>query len=956
MARGDTYTQQYSNFIGADMSSDPREVSRNRLAYSVNMWRDYESEQGAAVETFPGFRKVSYFADKINGIYGYRDKRNNDYVVVHTGTLLYAFPCEYLQQGRALINQSPYLLENVTLANSDSTGFVFNNKLYIQDGTNYVAVSGAEEGNAAGISAVYVDAYVPTTYYDGKPYEQRNMLVDEAYAIWSETKYITESKNANDKPIKVSAGWFFFVDSEKKEGINVLKGFHEGRGMSSLNVDTDVPVKIETQAFENCNEIAHIDIRCKTSIEFCDSCFKGCENLKNVIIYLDHDYTIDNDTVKFSNSAFENCQNLTEVEIISPWGFDPEGSVGLIIEGDLPTGVTLVKTTVVDINDEKYDRRPKSTFDVKVECAEAAKKITEAINTQTSEEITVAFISKRHKELENEMFVNYVYFMKDELQYNEDDIQYDDEIPLSNAKVKEQLSPLHFSTIENVSNFYEGNTDYRKTGVEAIKGCTKSAVYDGRIFLTGNPELPNTIFFTQRNITGANDPTYFGAYNYMNDGDGNTPNVDLLSTPSMLMVLKNSTVQDGSVYYHVATDNTSEDQTARNLLPRIYPSTSGVAGLGCAGKTVPGSVACNFLDDPVFLSTRGLEAVGKQTVNLERTVTHRSGNVDRLLIKEDLSGASLAEWKGYLVICCNGHVYLADSRVVTQHEDGSYQYEWYYLEGVGCWESKLPRYRYLTYWANDSDGVNIGNYTKGEKTARETLKIRDERYVRHNGDLEAGASVTADGGWEYGGTSKTLYYDSEGYLVEQVDGELFGAGTFYGAKKVFASGDLLFFGTDGGELLLVNTDKRGVPDYEGQLLERDKISRQWYTFDDVAYESLCSLRLDDCGKKALAKNTVSGTTVARFKMMPGASCQVMVSLNGRDWNPLGRAVASRYDANDFDFETFAFAENEDEVAVLPELTRNWVMKQYLFKSGGFKRPFGLYELSYLYYAKGKIRR
>ena len=41
-----TYTQHYSNFIGVDLSSDPRAVARNRLSYAVNMWRDYESEQG----------------------------------------------------------------------------------------------------------------------------------------------------------------------------------------------------------------------------------------------------------------------------------------------------------------------------------------------------------------------------------------------------------------------------------------------------------------------------------------------------------------------------------------------------------------------------------------------------------------------------------------------------------------------------------------------------------------------------------------------------------------------------------------------------------------------------------------------------------------------------------------------------------------------------------------------
>ena len=919
MARGDTYTQQYSNFIGADMSSDPREVSRNRLAYSVNMWRDYESEQGAAVETFPGFRKVANSLGKVHGIYGYRDSLGKDYVIVHGGNDLYCYDHT---------NGSTNNILEGKLADSDSTGFLFNNKLYIQDGTNYIAVSGVVSGDAVSVTAEEVEAYIPTTYYDGKPYEQRNMLVDEAYEIFT-----------YESAVDAGALGYEYYDEESTDKQQLPTSVIKGNKSNANYLVIDKKgynVKIASQAF-NGSEYEEIDIICTGSLVLGSQAFKDCKKLKKVNVCIYYNPNAQTSThevfVTLSNDTFEGCDSFEIVRIYSNAQMFNDNS---FVMNDISFSFNGLSGF------EKHNVEYDTQFDI----SDVAIRVLSVEDKDSGEQISNIKFKVVYSDDVPEGMTDQraAHILINAREYN------------SGIKVKMKLSPLHFSAIENVSNFYEGNTDYRKTGVEAIKGCTKSAVYDGRIFLTGNPELPNTIFFTQRNITGANDPTYFGAYNYMNDGDGNSPNVDLLSTPSMLMVLKNNTVQDGSVYYHVATDNASEDQTARNLLPRIYPSTSGVAGLGCAGKTVPGSVACNFLDDPVFLSTRGLEAVGKQTVNLERTITHRSGNVDRLLIKEDLSSASLAEWKGYLVICCNGHVYLADSRVVTQHEDGSYQYEWYYLEGIGCWESKLPRYRYLTYWANDEDGVSIGDYTKDGKTARETLKIHDERYVRHNGDLEAGASITADGGWLCGDNSKTLYYDDEGYLVEQVDDELYGAGTFYGAKKVFASGDLLFFGTDGGELLLVNTDKRGVPDYEGQILERDKISRQWYTFDGVAYESLCSLRLDDCGKKALAKNTVSGTTVARFKMMPGASCQVMVSLNGRDWNPLGRAVASRYDADDFDFETFAFAENEDEVAVLPELTRNWVMKQYLFKSGGFKRPFGLYELSYLYYAKGKIRR
>jgi hypothetical protein len=92
--------------------------------------------------------------------------------------------------------------------------------------------------------------------------------------------------------------------------------------------------------------------------------------------------------------------------------------------------------------------------------------------------------------------------------------------------------------------------------------------------------------------------------------------------------------------------------------------------------------------------------------------------------------------------------------------------------------------------------------------------------------------------------------------------------------------------------------------------------------------------------------------------MEGSKCNVNISLNGRDWHTLcvGKTFGSSFDFSGFDFSNFSFAENETNFVKLPELTRNWINKQYFFYSNGYKEPFGLYELSYIYYVKGKIRR
>ena len=861
MAGKTTYTQYYSDFIGLDASSDPRAVSRNRLAYAVNMWRDYESEQGAAIETFPGFRRVakslgidvvdgseSGQIGAVHGLYHFRSRKGVDYIVVHAGTKIYAFEDEALASGNyeEIANRSAVIAEGV--ADNDSTGFIYNNNLYILDGSHYLTVTTVDKETSE-IKASAVDAYIPTTYYNGNLYEQRNMLTNSVYQIKTSSGIHTDGNvwlNYNSAGESVSEGYYQKSEYRKVDVIEFA------RGVNKVWFGEDEAVFCE----EDVDDGVYVDSSDKLRLA----------------------------TLIGRDGFNYYWKSLGNPSISSSYSF--------------------------------------IYFNVEYKYVE--------INGETQKAVAAVYL------------------------FSADDSILDEDLEI---KIELDLYPTKFQTIENLKNFQDGNTDYKGTTIDAINGCTKSAVYDGRVFLTGNRELPNTVFYSHRNLTGANDPAYFGVYNYFNDGEGNTPNVDILSTPSMLMVLKGNTVQDGSVYYHVGADNTDEE--TMDMLPRIYPSTQGAAGLGSAGNTTPSRLSCNFYDDPVFLSKRGLEAVGKETVNLERTIQHRSSNIDRLLIREDLSKASMAEWKRYLVICCNGHIYLADSRYMVQHTDGSYQYEWYYLEGVGTYEIYADKWNYVTeyypyIYADDLEPLPLDDYiiVGGGR-------LGDEVLLHKSGELDEESSVI---------NAKAYHPDNDGYIIDvfyvieddvkylvsaDADQKV-GKGSFFGATKIITVGDRLIFGTDNGDICIVNTDRRGMPVGE-RIVEYDRIDRTYYTFNGVPYLSGCSVRLDDCDKKSTTKNTVPGTTSARFKMMPGSHCTVMLSLDGRNWEKLGEAYSSRFDFTDLEFSNMSFAENENNVVIFPEISRGWINKQYYFYSDRYQAPFGLYELSYLYYVSGKIR-
>ena len=791
------------------MSSDPRTVARNRLAYSVNMWRDYESEQGAAIETIPGCRRVvrDYNGETDVGMQGMRHfkGKKDDYIIMHKGIFLDAYKIEDLLKSST--QSPPFKSIYEDMNQFVSTTFTTNNRMYIVNGTSGSTAAQlieVYEENGEIKARKVVDYYVPTTYYNGQPYEQRNAL------------------DGRVKQVDTGGG----AESEYK-----------------------------------------------------------------------YEY-------RPGNSASPTSET---VSVVSYPLYDNAVSIESVL-----------------VNGEAFDR--KSADD---KFGETNYIVTYRQDGDTMKPIKISILKSAVAREEG--------FLKVEITYNAD--------------------PIHFNVIGNLTHFQNDEV----TMAEAILGCTKSAVYDGRVFLTGNPELPNTVFYSQRNLTGANDPTYFGVYNYFNDGDGNTPNVDLLSTPSMLMVIKNDTTQDGSVYYHVGSDNPHSEKSVRDLVPRIYPSTQGAAGLGSAGTTAAYSLSCNFLDDPVFLSKRGLEGVSKEQLNAERTLGHRSSNVDKLLIKENLARASIAEWKGYLVICCDGHMYLADSRAVSQHRDGSYQYEWFYLEGVGTYQEFTYEYQYCTSWPDiqvvvgideNSNPVDYKTVSLADFEVSGGFRVEDlcQPYYR-SGNVSPEAKII----------NRTVVYareatipayveltyveeDGTNYLVE-AKGDLLPKGDFYGAKRVLAVGDLLFFATD-YDICVFNTDKR---DADG------RIPSEWYTFNGVAYKSACALRLDDCDKKSLTKTTLYGTTAARLKMMPGSYCKIKSSINGRDWEDVGEAHSNRLDFSDLRFDNMSFTEDEDNVVVLPELSRGWINKQYYFESDGFCEPFGLYELSYIYKIAGKIR-
>jgi hypothetical protein len=219
--------------------------------------------------------------------------------------------------------------------------------------------------------------------------------------------------------------------------------------------------------------------------------------------------------------------------------------------------------------------------------------------------------------------------------------------------------------VPNMLNVTDGQDNvsikFKKTvaGYEdKIKRCTIAQEFDNRVFLSGHPDYPSTVWHSS-----LNDPSYFSDLDEYEDGADGAPIRSMVVGNNGLWVFRDDSLSNNSVFYHTpALDEYGG---------KIYPYSHSSISLGCVGRAI------NFNDDILFFSQRGMEGASTD-ITTEQFVTHRSSLVDRLMTAHDkYKDMVLAEWEGYLLVFIGGDVYLADSRAVMQIEN-HIEYEWYH--------------------------------------------------------------------------------------------------------------------------------------------------------------------------------------------------------------------------------------------------------------------------------------
>lgn len=206
---------------------------------------------------------------------------------------------------------------------------------------------------------------------------------------------------------------------------------------------------------------------------------------------------------------------------------------------------------------------------------------------------------------------------------------------------------------------------------QAIDKCTIYGIFGGkndtRVFLTGNEDYPNRDW-----QSGLYDATYFPDTGYTDIGGDNYKIMGYVKQYDTQMIIKEGNQQDGSAFLRTfELDNENKP---------LFPVEQGAVGIGAVSSRCFGYVQ----GEPLFLSSQGVVGVQGTNVDYQRLIQDKSGNINSVIIGEDLSKAFAVEYKNKYYLFVNGNVYVCDARMRYTDALGNVQYEWLHWEGLNA--------------------------------------------------------------------------------------------------------------------------------------------------------------------------------------------------------------------------------------------------------------------------------
>ena len=710
--------------IGASAGFDPAGEG-GRPVVSRNIYRDYSAAGEPSWRTAPGFRLHTSLSEKINGIFPFGEgvlhetETAGQLWLVHAGNSLYLVRADDGSKRKFL---------GLTLSNHESRGCFFDGWFYLLDGTNFVRVRVVPQ---AGSDSVFygenVGGYVPTCFLNGEPYEPANVL-SGVYRIAAdlsdpggsfdtgfrygrtgrqgEAVLLSASAAAGDVYLPETGDVYLpetvSVDGETLRLTEIGAHAFDGNLTVTGVVCPDGVARIGASAFRGCTALVKFSGGEElTRIGL--SAFRGCSALTTVLFP---------GTLRWIQSyAFYGCSGLSNLHY---GGDDFSTEVGVSILGNSP----IFQLTPINGSDgaAEFGDAYTLTFDAPADEVEGVTLDGASIWDDRGDPIYSVG-------MQNGKAVSVTVTTTDRRKLCGKRLE---------ATVSAPSRRAGSETVREAFPRYSGEIP------AMIRRCRLLTVFDGRLFLSGNPDVPDAVFYSCRSAAGAMEGGYYGVYQYFRDGEGRDSVVSLVAGPDALTVFTSGEGR-GGVFRHTAA-STGDDQ-----LPRIYPREGG--------NRLPGEVgdAILYRDAPVFVSSSGIYSVLPTGLRYERSVVCRSEGIASLF-PSDCSSVRLAVWDGYLAVFLpGGEVLLGDGRQRKEQPSEGAGFEWWRLSGVGGRNGDHTVYRFSSALSSAAAALGITlappemRDTEAEGTVVDeegtlSVTVGTDRYAVYGGREKAGGT------------------------------------------------------------------------------------------------------------------------------------------------------------------------------------------------------------------------
>ena len=418
---------------------------------------------------------------------------------------------------------------------------------------------------------------------------------------------------------------------------------------------------------------------------------------------------------------------------------------------------------------------------------------------------------------------------------------------------------------------------------ERIAGSTILAYSEGRLFLSGNPRYVGKIFYSEPIY----DLVIFPEENYFPRIPLGAQITDILANGNELWVFKSYDDGDGGILCYSVSDSGLPYKTER------------LFSISCQGR------AASFGSQIIFLSQGGVYAISPKSDG-KREIDCISSAIAHLISDDDLNGGKILCHSNYIGIVLGSKIYLGDRLLGGNDFCG-----WFLIDGLGSYKNDRRVYRYSTE-------IREGYHTSALPDAipeGEVISLCEE-------------------------SGETVYYEiKDGKKLLLYPTEEFFGGDFYPVNLFFIQGESIYFGTEGGDFCIFNTDEEFSHDH---------------SFASHAPEYIASLRPDDCGLIALAKSSIPSSLVISLGESSRGKIGVGVKADD-DVVFCDEVVISAIDFASLDFSKLSTSGGGNQTLIIPERAPSWREKQISIYGKSFGTELEIGKISFGYKIKGRLK-